>query len=333
MANLLLTEACVRSCAYCFAKKQMTGVSAGAVLSWDNLIHAADFLEASGDRQVSLLGGEPSLHPDIVDFVLYLYERDFHVNVFTSGIMGDQTLDAACRYLSGLDPARLSFVVNANDPADSPFAENQSVERFLGLMSPFTQLGFNIYRPDFDLDFIFGYISRFGLKRGLRLGLANPIPGTRNAHIGQEHFAQVARRLVSYAPAFRQYRVRPGFDCGFPFCAFSPEELGIFFAVAGGNLRFSCGPAIDIGPDLSLWSCFPLSNIKRTSLHDFMSMEDIHRYYMDFHAAARVEAGGVFDRCDTCWHREEELCSGGCLGHIVARVMEEPPVRLLELAP
>lgn len=50
MANVLLTETCVRSCPYCFAKQYMDNTTDDDYLSWDNLIYITDFLEASGEK-------------------------------------------------------------------------------------------------------------------------------------------------------------------------------------------------------------------------------------------------------------------------------------------
>lgn len=72
MANVLLTETCVRSCPYCFAKQYMSEADVKDSLTWDNLIYIADFLQSSNINHISLLGGEPLLHPDISEFCKYL---------------------------------------------------------------------------------------------------------------------------------------------------------------------------------------------------------------------------------------------------------------------
>ena len=78
MANVLLTQLCVRSCPYCFAQKYMGEVSPKDMLSWDNLIYLADFFIKSGVYHMSLLGGEPLLHPQFSEFVHYLSKRGIH---------------------------------------------------------------------------------------------------------------------------------------------------------------------------------------------------------------------------------------------------------------
>ena len=114
MANVLFTQRCVRSCPYCFAEKHMSESSPKDVLTWENLIYLADFLEASGERRFSILGGEPTLHPDFTDMVAYLLERKFEVKVFTSGIMADRVLEESAMVFSAAHPEQLSFICNLN---------------------------------------------------------------------------------------------------------------------------------------------------------------------------------------------------------------------------
>ena len=133
MPNVLLTQKCVRSCPYCFARKHMTDASPDDVISWEDLIYLADFLQLSGERRFSILGGEPTIHPDFNNMVLYLLEREFHVTVFTSGIMADKKLIEAEKLFAEVPPGVLGFVVNLNDPAKTktPMAELESAKRFM----------------------------------------------------------------------------------------------------------------------------------------------------------------------------------------------------------
>ncbi len=330
MANVLLTERCVRSCPYCFAKQHMSDTDE-EVMSWTDMIYVADMLQSSGENHISLLGGEPTLHPQFVDYVLYLLERNFHVNVFTSGIMSDKTFNDATNVLSGVHPERLSFVCNVNNPAKSNFSELESVRRFLKTFGHLTTPGFNIYQPDFNIDFIFDYINQYGLRRFVRLGLAHPIPGQKNAHIQLPQMKQMAEKLISYLPLFERFRVKPGLDCGFLLCMFSDEQIGKLFKVCGGRLTFGCGPAIDIGTDMTVWSCFPLSKFHKKSLYDFDSMQDMRKFYEQHHQRVRSEVSGIFEACDDCIYREEGLCQAGCLAHSISKFQNEAKVRMPEV--
>jgi radical SAM protein with 4Fe4S-binding SPASM domain len=301
------------------------------LLTWDDLMYLVDFLETSNERHVSLLGGEPTLHPDFVSFVRYLLERQFHVNVFTSGVLSQRRFADMERQLGRAPQDRLSFVVNANDPQLSPPKELQKVREFLRTFGHLSSLGFNIYRVDFDIDFLFEYVNLFGTQRHVRLGLAHPIPGEVNVFIDPADIRTVAERLISYLPMFKAFRVSPGFDCGFPMCQFTETELGELFKVSRGNLKFGCGPAIDIGPDMTVWPCFPLSNVRRKSIYEFNSLHEVRGFFEDFHRKARVESSGLFLDCDTCRLRTEGLCAGGCVAHSLAKFGNEEHVRVKEM--
>ena len=97
MANILLTQKCVRSCPYCFAKQHMSENEPDDTLTWENLMYIVDFFDASNEKHFSLLGGEPFLHPQFIDIVLYLRERKFRTNVFTSGIMSNKMFEDAIK--------------------------------------------------------------------------------------------------------------------------------------------------------------------------------------------------------------------------------------------
>jgi hypothetical protein len=332
MPNILLTSLCNRSCPYCFAATEMEGATPARFMTWENLIYIVDFLDASHQRGVSLLGGEPTIHPQFVDFVLYLIERQFGVTVFTNGMLSSARLAQCSAHLQGVPGERLNFVCNLNDPQQTPAAgkETRRVDDFLSVMGPWTTAGFNIYRTDFTLEFLFDHINRFGLRRHLRLGLAQPIPGRNNAFIRPEEMRSVIQRLCSYRDRFDALRIKPGLDCGFPICQFSDEELG-WLHRTGGHSQFGCGPAFDISTDMSVYYCFSLSNYRRKSLFDFDSVEQIETHFRTTSAAIKAEVPGIYPDCDGCRHQEDGMCAGGGLCQVVNRFVDEAPIRLPEI--
>ncbi len=331
MANVLLTQRCVRSCPYCFAKEHMARSLSDDMLSWDDLIYLADFIEISGEHHISLLGGEPTLHPDFVNFVLYLLERDISITVFTSGIISEPTLNEMSSTLIGFPEERLHFVCNLNEPDLSPPGEEEKIRPFLEKFGNQTVPGFNIYHLNFKLDFLFHYVNQYGLSRQIRLGLAHPIPNSGNKFVSIQNIRSVIGRLFSYAPHFQRFRMAPGLDCGFPMCAFSDEQIGMLYRWTGGNIRFGCSPAFDIGPDMAVWCCFPMSSYHRKSIFEFDSIKEIVNFYQVRLNNIRVEAGGIYEACDDCHYREEDKCAGGCVAHLLCDFGKEERVRLEEI--
>ncbi|MBM4275128.1 MAG: radical SAM protein [Deltaproteobacteria bacterium] len=332
MANILLTTQCNRSCPYCFAQREMSGSPRDNLLSWENLIYIADFLKASGERQVSLLGGEPTLHPECVDIILYLLERGFDVTVFTNGILSAARLEEFRRHLTDIPIERLTFTCNLNDPVQTPAShqEARKIQRFLFVMGPWTMPGFNIYRLDFTLDFLFDLINRFGMKRHLRLGVCHPVLGQRSGFIGPRDMGQVVERLYSYRRQFDALRVKPGLDCGFPLCQMPDEVLGWLHRFPG-PVQFGCGPAVDISPDMSVYYCFPLARYKRKSLFEFDSLGQLEDHFQLLRHEIKAELPGIYDECDGCPHLENRVCEGGGLCHVLNRFMDEAPIRIPEI--
>jgi radical SAM protein with 4Fe4S-binding SPASM domain len=298
-------------------------------LSWEDLIYVADLHARCGERCFSVLGGEPTLHPEFLDFLLYLLQRGFSVRVFTSGVLADDLLAELEVTLRGISLDRLSFICNLNDPSLSPAAEVARVRRFLEALGDRVTPGFNIYHVDFSLDFLLHYANAYGLQRSLRLGVAHPIVGRTNAFIEPMQMRDVSARLLSWLPKFERLRVRVGLDCGFPLCGFSDEDLGKLYRAGGGELHFGCCPAIDIGPDMQVWACFPLSSFQKRSLYSFSSLDDVRGFYSDRFRDVRTEVGGLFEDCDQCAHRKSGLCGGGCLAHGLNSMGREAPVRAL----
>lgn len=328
MANILLTTRCNRSCPYCFARTEMAESPSDSLLSWENLIYIADLLAAAGQTHVSLLGGEPTIHPQCVDFILYLLERDFNVTVFTNGVLSHARLKEFEKHLTATGQKELSFVCNLNDPLQTPApeAEIKKIHRFLTVMGPWVSPGFNIYRLDFTLDFLFDAINRYGMQRHMRIGMTHPVPGRSGGFIRPGDMRGVIERLYSYRPLFDSLRVSPGLDCGFPICKFTDEELGWLHRFKR-PVQFRCAPAVDVSPDMSVYHCFPLSNYKRRSLFEFDSIKELNDHFLRLRDEIKTEVAGIFAECDGCRYQEEGVCGGGGLCQVLNRLIDEAPVR------
>jgi len=107
------------------------------------------------------------------------------------------------------------------------------------------------------------------LKKHIRLGLAQPTPGQKNECLSVNEIREIAKTLRNQLDLLEKHRITLGFDCGMPMCVFTNEDLGRLFKLNRGKILFTCYPAIDIGPDLQVWACFPLSNYEKKSLYDY----------------------------------------------------------------
>jgi MoaA/NifB/PqqE/SkfB family radical SAM enzyme len=295
--------------------------STGAFLSWGDFVYVLDFYERNEVKVVSMLGGEPTLHPDVASMMDYALSRGFNVRMFTSGVTGSKTREAIRAVWEAHEGKDVHFIVNVNDPAKTEPGELKSQLAFLEMAGARASLSFNIYRPDFDLDFAFRYIAQYDLQPTIRLGIAHRIATATqtNAHVDPSQYQAVAERLFRYAPMFDSCKVTPGFDCGFPMCMFTDAQLGMLMKLRS-SFNWTCGPVVDIGPDLAIWPCFPLSHIRSKTLYDFESLPQILEFLSKEVRDRRKGNTGVFVDCDECTLRDRGLCSGGCVSYCLPEV-------------
>ncbi len=313
MPNLLITGYCNRSCPYCFARGKIRKNGSGRrtakkEISLENAAYVVDFLKRSGHEVYSLLGGEPTLHPRFREIADHALSRGMTVRIFSNGLM-----DASvCRYIFRNN---LAVILNINEPGDTPPAQRQQLETVFENLGPNIWPGFNIYREDFDLSFLFRMIDRFRFNRAVRIGLAQPVHGGDNEFLSPEKYRSVGKRLAAFAAEADRNDIRLNFDCGFVPCMFRTAEMGRLVA-AHADLKFSCGPTIDIDPDLNTWSCFPLSSIQNRRLTDFSTLGEVMDHYGRF--LGSYASSGIFPRCGRCRFLHRRQCPGGCVSHKLA---------------
>jgi cyclic pyranopterin phosphate synthase len=231
--------------------------------------------------------------------------------------MSNKTLETAQNYLLKIPVKNLSFVCNYNHPDSSTAKETKQINKFFKTFSKYISLSFNLYQQDFDFTFLVDAITKYDLKKHIRLGLAQPTPGQKNECLTLTEIRGLSENFRNQLNILEQNRITLGFDCGMPLCIFSDEDIGRLFKLNKGRVVFSCSPAIDIGTDMQVWACFPLANCEKKSLYDFDNVKDIIKYFSTQNNHLRKEKKGIFEECRTCVYFEEKLCMGGCLAHLI----------------
>ena len=77
----LLTKQCNSNCEFCIERK----VHTGGFMSKENFISSVNFAKEHGLCNFFLHGGEPTMHPDIVDFARIAKNAGLTVKMFTNG--------------------------------------------------------------------------------------------------------------------------------------------------------------------------------------------------------------------------------------------------------
>jgi hypothetical protein len=321
--NLIINKVCNRSCSYCFAKRKIDTddclARSEGDISLENVKIYLDFLERSYNGVCKILGGEPTIHPEFPRILDLALERGFEVVVFTNGMWNN----SVCSYVQALGTPRISFVVNVNEPRYWSKVESDRQNNCLEVIGGRGSISFNLFEKDFDLTFSADLIDKHGLRRTLRLGLASPIVGMQNHHIGADDRLHVGTRLLDQLGVLEQRNILGQPDCGFIYCMFPEDRWGETVRVFGKGLTSICQPILDVGSDLSVWSCFPLSGVNNVFLSDFTDIKALQNHYNKQLSPFREM--GTTENCIDCTYGKREQCCRGCVAHTIRSFMKDDP--------
>ena len=311
MANISISATCNQDCEYCFAIDHPGDQAGGQFMPLALFESCLDFLERSGIEQARLLGGEPTLHPQFAEIVSMAVERHKRLLIFSNGLIPEKALSA----LEALPSERCMVLINVADPQDVPPRVHerrlQVMRRLGGRAIP----GFNIYRPDFSLQFIPPLIEEVGCKPVMRLGLAHPCLSANNRHLHPRYYPFVGEKIARFAQR-TACDVMVEFDCGFVRCMFSEKDYEIL-KTNGDGLDRRCNPILDVDIEGKALHCYPLANFLSFPLTAESAAAALRQTFEA--RTAPYRQAGIFAECSTCIFKARRECTGGCLSTTMQR--------------
>jgi len=292
-------------------------------MSLDQIRTIMDFMERSEEKCLRLLGGEPTAHPQLKEIVNEAMARGFELSLFSNCMMSKTTAD----FLASLPPKRISILANVSPQNKDTPKQRELVAYALKKLGPIVQLGITLTSPDFEYEFLIETIDRYHLKRHIRIGIAQPIVGTGNEYLPPADYRETGRQITLMAITCCEHDILIGFDCGLTLCMFSEEEIGIL-AKRSEGFKCVCNPIIDIGPNLDIWHCFPLSEVLNTHLDKFKTRKQAHQFYDQLTKPYRTF--GCMPQCHRCDFLRRGQCNGGCLAHAMNSLNKLPPKTILQ---
>jgi len=318
--NILISRYCNRRCSFCFAQQRLGKQAAeggDTFMSRENLRKVMKTLKQSGDMVLKLLGGEPTLHPEFAAIVQEALDDGFRVHVFTNGMMQAKTVD----FLAGIPGESISLLCNVSPQANDTPRKKEMVAYTLQRLNTKTKLGITITSFDDDFDYIIDTIDRYQLQRRVRVGIAQPIVGQTNNYLHPSRYREAGSYIVRLAEKFYEKNILIGFDCGMTLCMFSEAEIGRLFTISDG-FRMLCSPIIDVGTNMDIWHCFPLSEVLITRMEKFSNRNEMVAFYQKHTKPYR--SIGCKPECLQCRFFRTNQCSGGCLAHAMNSLSKKP---------
>jgi MoaA/NifB/PqqE/SkfB family radical SAM enzyme len=263
------------------------------------------------------MGGEPTLHPQFAQLVERIREAGLTVVVFTNGLMPENALSC----LASLPVAGCNVLVNVNDPTRAGKRSHARRLAVLQRLKDRAMVGFNIYRPDFELDFVLPMIAQTGCQPAIRLGMAHPCLSGENQHIHPRQYVAVGLKIARFARAAAKVGVRVEFDCGFVRCMFAEQDLKML-QDAGADVGWRCNPILDVDIEGRVIHCYPLSGLGSLPLTLEMDAPALRKA---FESRTRLyRQAGVFQECSDCPYKASGECPGGCLAATIRRFHHTP---------
>lgn len=259
-------------------------------------------------HELGLLGGEPFLYPHLGEVLELLWRHNILPKIFTSAT------DPLPESLKNMDVTKhpVNFIVNAGNRDSYNKKQYDNLTAFFEKFNAVSTLSYTILDLDSDPAFLFDIIDGFHLlTRSIRVGIALPIYKGGNQYIDKQDYRLAGKFFVEFAKAAYERNVILGMDCGFTACMFTPTEVGTLQR-CGVRRSFVCGSAIDIGPGLETWNCFPLFQLHREQLLDSKNIKDLTHKFDTFMKEYFGNQAGIFEACADCEYLKRHLCEGGC---------------------
>ena len=313
MKNIIITNFCNQACSYCFAQNQMMNaknLKEDMYIWQDNLQKIIQFYQKNNMKHITLAGWEPTLHPQFENVINTILQAGISITLFTNFNFNNQRLDFISK-----NSDKINFLANINHPSFYPSKTWEQINTNLSqLQSDKLKLSVNIYKKDFDFDYVFDLLQKYKIGREVRLGVMNPMIWQKQSFLSFSDIKTIWKEIVVFSQKLKKINCSASLDCGFNKCMFPKnlEKLNI------RNLYFDCGSgAWDVGTDLSLWRCFALSiwDSKKT-MQDFQDTFKLRSHWM---IDVFPYQFGVLPipECENCLDRQNLACQGPCLSHAI----------------
>lgn len=319
MPNIVLTTYCNLHCPYCFAdtminEEQIKNIS---IEQFTKILKWCLNTSLKPIQHIGLIGGEPLLHPQIIEILNITNELTKQNNIpfiiFTNGIYLDKIINYA--------PINMNVLININTPNAMTGEQWNRLNKNLNKINQLgwltgdhykkqkVTLGCNICQEIDDYSFYKKIVENYS-PAIIRLSVTAP---TKEKCLmnKEEYYLSLKDKFLSFISWANTYSIKISFDCNqIPFCYFTPNELALIERVNAQQKPVLCKPVIDITPDFYASSCFGAYDIVDCS--QFETVESLTNYFL-YKKIVPLTLNNNQGKCKTCKHHLTLNCQGGCL--------------------
>ncbi|MDR1777199.1 MAG: radical SAM protein [Desulfovibrio sp.] len=302
MINFFVSFSCNLRCPYCFAlelRKRHPAPMDDATFE-----RLRDWVAAYRIPLVSLIGGEPTTHPRILEMATSLAETGSKVALFTNALASESLLERLVEHVD-------NFVVNYNAPSLLTPSQQEQRCRSLALLSEKARrLTFskNFFPGGMTYDYFLEGLARYKVS-AVRCDVARPSFTGANSHSVPRSLPAVMTKVVAFAEKCKNMGVPTGLDCCVRLCALNEKDT-LFMEKQAVKFTGICHPSMDIFPDLSASYCLPLYDLHVDDVTSFAGEEALQWHMAE--AARPLRRQAANRKCLGC-DLFQRRCQGGCL--------------------
>lgn len=316
MFNVVIFNKCNLSCNYCFAETYMTETAEqfdSNTMELSVFEDIVDFAKKSGLSYLSLLGGEPTLHPKFDEFINTSYAKGVGISIKTNALF----IKSASQLFGAHTDKNLHFLINLNHPdsmGESKWQKTCENLKELSKMGFKVDFQLNIDSKEFDYQYLWDVMKDFP-KAILYWTFTVPIynPKSNNTYIDPfKAKKEIMPRVLQFLEVAKSKAHRTFGTHGITPCLF-PE--GYFEENPEHQLGSNCVPVFDFYPDHSIHYCFPLEGYN--SINDFRRFDNLQQVQSEFLWKASCTRPLLFPwkQCIGCEFAADGTCHGGCMSN------------------
>ncbi|MEW6359592.1 MAG: radical SAM protein [Planctomycetota bacterium] len=299
--NLCIISRCNCGCDFCYAGVLRDGPE--QMMSVEDVVRILNFAGLSHLRgpRVTISGGEPTLHPQIVEIIGEIRRENSTANIRLL-----TNLTCSRELLSRLRPLGIGCVANVAGYPGYSTAQQETVRSNLAFLREnrafqWFWLAVTISDAEQDFGFLYDLLSEDRPRAidALRLSISTPGQGFAN-RFPEGSFPRLGEKYLEIVE--RCHQIRPFFtyvnECFVDMCMMS-EGIYAKLDPVVMNLRKYCAGSFDILPDFSMHWCFAFAGVPEMGIGNIFA----YRSLAEAQAALQAKAGEMLralDRqCDT----------------------------------
>lgn len=324
--RVAINNNCNSMCPYCFAGKM--GIQENSHISLENYKKILDWMVETGDDEIFIYGGEPTIHPEF-EQILKLSEKYYQTyswkkfGIFTNTVELYKFADLLKPYIHYLFNINSAKVLGSQEKYEQMINSisicNSKCDLF-NASNPTAMLGCNLHIEENNYDFFWNLVDIFN-PPVVRVSVASP-QNNKYLFDRDSYFIKMKPVFLDFVDNCAKRNIKISLDCNqIPACYFSNIELFKIMQVSmyPENLG-KCENFQQIcKPDLTISCCFGDNNFKdnKKYLFEFKNMKEIEDWSLNLRLPQIEEH--YLPKCDNCILKENGMCLASCFGFMDRR--------------